>query len=185
MLFRIIVLASVFFIASCSSALPAPKMQYYLLDLAPSQTSNEPQVQIAQVRVTSMPDYLNQSSLVMMVDTHKMEMARYHSWADRLNDSVARIVQYEYNKRLTESGYNEACEQCYRIALSIEHFYPTSDGDVYLAGYYQYETEQKEVVKQRFNLAGTMQADGYQAAVEEMRRLLVMLSERIAVDAAP
>lgn len=180
MLIRTMLLMSTLILSACAAVAPAPKMQYYLLDVAPTHSGSDPGVQIAEVRVISMPDYLNQSSLVMMIDEHRMEIARYHSWADRLNDSVARIVTYEYNQQLSQITNIKDCENCYKMALAIEHFYPTSDGDVLLVGYYQYETEQQVLVKQRFNLQGTMQADGYQAAVSEMRALLVILAQKMA-----
>ncbi len=185
MLFRMFVIITALSLSACGAVAPVPTMQHYLLDVAPKQNSGSAGAQIAQVRVISMPDYLNQSSLVMMVDDHRMQIARYHSWADRLNDSVARIVEYEYNKRLASGVEIKDCQYCYSIALSIEHFYPTSEGDVYLVGYYQYETEQRETVKQRFNLSGKMKADGYQAAVAEMRALLVLLSQQIAEQSRP
>lgn len=180
MLLRLLLLCLLLSLMSCATVDPSPKMQHYLLDIAPKQNGTSNVAQIAEVRVISMPDYLNQSSLVMMVGEHRMEIARYHSWADRLNDSVARIVEYEYNQQLVSARANVSCDYCHRISLSIEHFYPTSDGDVYLSGYYQYQNEARDLIKRRFNLKGAMQADGYAAAVVEMRALLILLSQQIA-----
>ena len=184
MLNRLCLVTAIFLIAACSSSAPAPSMNHYVLDTVRDHSGSDVEVQLAQVRVLSIPDYLNQNALVMMIDDHKLELARYHTWADRLSDSIAKVVEYEYNAQLAKSANISACESCHQIGLSIEHFYPTSTGDVFLTGYYQYQNENKELIKRRFNLSGAMQADGYQAAVAEMRRLLKELSEQIAAEAS-
>jgi hypothetical protein len=180
MLSRICFFIAIVLLTACTSTPPPPTMQYYLLDTANSRMSGDDGRQVAQVRVISIPDYLNQSAMVMMVDEHKLDVARYHSWADRLIDSIARVVEYEYNRRLAALGPLTDCDSCYDIGLSIEHFYPTSEGEVFLTGYYQYESAEQKIIRQRFSLRGKMPADGYQAATVEMRRLLVELSVLIA-----
>ncbi|MFC4701938.1 membrane integrity-associated transporter subunit PqiC [Glaciecola siphonariae] len=181
MFIRICFIICVFSLTACSSSGPGPKVQYYLLDTASDRSlTTDGASQLAEVRVGAVPDYLNQNALIMMVSEHTLEIARYHKWADRLTDSIARVVEYEYNQALIVSEADSACEQCRSIVLFIEHFYPTADGDVFLTGFYQYNNDQSAPIKKRFNLQGRIQGDGYKAAVVEMRQLLVELSAHIA-----
>lgn len=167
-------------LGACSNSGPAPEVHRYVLDNTTERIDDNATAQIAEVRVISIPDYLNQNSLVMMVDNHKLNIAQYHTWADGLNDSIARVVEHEYNKRITATPESQRCERCHKIGLSIERFYPSADGQVYLSGYFQYQNDERETIKRRFNLSGEIQNDGYQGSVAEMRRLLTKLSDQIA-----
>lgn len=180
---RLSLLAFVILLSACSSSGQAPQMHHYVLDDVAERFDDNANLQIAEVSVIAIPDYLNQNALVMMVDNHKLEIAQYHTWADSLNDSIARVVEHEYNNLLAASPDTKRCDDCHRIAISVERFYPSSDGKVYLSGYYRYQNNDKEVVKRRFNLSGEIQSDGYQGSVAEMRRLLTKLSEEIATNA--
>lgn len=190
MIIRSCVLLSAFVMFSCTSTVAPPTMQHYLLDTAANHSSSSMTSKSiikpgdvnegVRIEVVSLPDYLNQSSLVMLVDEHKMEVARFHSWADRMDESIESVTEYETNRILLEGNIESVCKLCYDLRLSIEHFYPTSQGDVFLTGYFEYTDALENVKRARFNLRDEMLEDGYQEAVKTMRRMLVSLSEELA-----
>jgi uncharacterized lipoprotein YmbA len=167
---------------ACSSTAPSPTMQYYLLDTASDKSMSDVVNSTVSIELTSLPDYLNQSSLVMLIDDHKMEVARFHSWADRLADSIARVTEYESSLILLERTAPISCRACYNIRLNIEHFYPSLEGDVFLSGYYEYTDMREETRRIRFSIKDEMRQDGYQEAVKTMRNMLITLSEQMMRD---
>jgi len=115
-----------------------------------------------------------------MTGTHQLEMATNHAWADRLSNSIERVVRYEYSRALQTSTDQNKCTQLCRVSLTIEHFYPSVAGDVFLVGNYSLTQTEGGTINRQFNLQGQIQSDGYIGAVEEMRALLVRLSQQIA-----
>jgi uncharacterized lipoprotein YmbA len=179
MIRSIFLLLSAFTVFACTNTAPAPTMQYYLLDTASDKSSADALEDAVSIELAYLPDYLNQTSLVMLIDEHKMEVARFHSWADRLADSIARVIEYESHRILLERTTPSRCKACYDLRLSIEHFYPSAQGDVFLSGYYEYTDMKEKTRRVRFSIKDEMLQDGYQEAVKTMRQMLVTLSMQI------
>nr|WP_136250235.1 ABC-type transport auxiliary lipoprotein family protein [Ningiella ruwaisensis] len=175
-----IYIASAIAASGCTSSAPAPQMQHYILDSAADRLAMTAKVQKVDVRIASIPDYLNTNNLVMQTEDHQMVLARYHAWANRLSDSIASIVAFEVNEQVAGKEWADDCVACQDIALHIEHFYPTSQGDVFLVGHFEYSGLNKEKQRIRFSYAGEMEAGGYASAVKEMRALLLQLSGQIS-----
>lgn len=182
MILRILLLFSALPLFACTSSTPAPTMQYYLLDTASNKAPTDAVEDWVSIELISLPDYLNQHSLVMLIDDHKMEVARFHSWADHLANSIVRVAEYESNRILREHTALTSCRACYDLHLSIEHFYPSVQGDVFLSGYFQYTNTQGKTRRVRFSIKDEMRQDGYQEAVRTMRQMLVFLSMQMVQD---
>ncbi|WP_395340762.1 membrane integrity-associated transporter subunit PqiC [Ningiella sp. W23] len=194
MIVRVLSIFLLFSLAACSSVQPLPKTQHYLLDTALSADADTIKVAKAKVTVVDVPDYLKQSSLVMVNSNNAMQIAQYHRWANRVSDSISSALSADINATLSDSAAYSSCTECIVVNVHIEHFYPTQEGDVHFTGYFQIAEfigspnqvvsnditwELTDTTKHRFNLQAEMDKDGYGEAVSKMRKLVSQLAKRV------
>ena len=167
-------------LSGCSStAILKPQAKFYLLDSLPVTESNNAKNIIAIHRI-SIPAYLDQPNLVMRQADQQIIIANYHSWADNLRDSIRRVLRSELNRSGKDFRFEETCQACGDLTITIRDFYPTDAGEVFLAGSYSLIKEPEQTAKQvHFSLRGNMQDSGYDEAVNQMRQLLLKLSQHI------
>ena len=178
---RSFLLLGVLLLQACASISSGPpEVKLYLLESLPTQVSNDAQKQISVGRI-SVPGYLNQSNLVMRHANQRFEIAHYHAWAESLPTSIRRVLREQLNQSVNHYTFVNQCHDCGSLDIEIEHFYPTSDGDVYLSGYYTLTAQRaNDSIYRSFTISAQLDADGYDAAVKEMREVIVRLSQQIA-----
>jgi uncharacterized lipoprotein YmbA len=169
-------------ISACSVTKPSPVTTYYLLDSRPLTVNQKARDHFIEVFSISLPDYLEQPNLVIRGKNNQIVIASYHSWADSLSDSIQRVLLRELNKLDSAYSFVKACNQCGKLSISIEHFYPTESGQVVLSGSFQFQTGVNKTLFQQFVLSDELVADGYDNSVSQMRQLLVQLAEKIVTD---
>lgn len=167
----------IFFLLGCSSA-TSPQVNYYLLDSEPKATQNKTATRIVQLNPIHLPRYLDQPQLVTRDNNQKLIIANYHSWADDMSNSIRRILLNDLNSSIDDVFYIESCQKCDNLIVNIEHFYPTSNGEVVLSGKYQLKKNNKSNYY-TFFLEDDLERDGYDHAVTKMRRLLQKLAVQI------
>jgi len=156
---------------------------YYLLDAAPMKEHNstagaskeltKTYIKLSTVRV---PDYLQQSNLVLKLDNHQIKIANYHFWAQDLSESIQRVLMRELNAASPGVIYTQQCVKCAELIVSIDHFYPTQSGDVVLSGTYTKVSVNKSQQQVRFLLNSRLEKGGYDEAVVVMRDLVSKLA---------
>lgn len=167
-------------LAACTtSKTPQPDVVYYVLDGLP-QTHSIENRQAVTLGSLQVPAYLNQLNLVMRQKSHQIYVAKYHSWAEPVPDSIRRVMKQEITAASDNYLVTHNCEDCLRVDLNIEHFYPTDTGQVILAGEYTLVKGTQLSTPNKFNYAEQLSESGYQHSVEKLRGLLIKLSEDIA-----
>ncbi|GAA6139768.1 membrane integrity-associated transporter subunit PqiC [Arenicella sp. 4NH20-0111] len=175
--------------ASSSNALT--QVSYYLLDASPVRTqetlvqANSELKPIMLGRV-SLPDYLNQSKLVLKLDKQEVRLANYHNWAEPVTVAVTRILRRELNAAQSLYRVLDSCSECDKLSVDIEHFYPTSEGDVILSGVYswRHKGRDEKPVYRDFIFTRELQVGGYREAVEQMNAVVKLLGNAIALEIA-
>lgn len=169
----------VFFLFGCSST--SPQVNYYLLDSEPKAIQNKAALKTVQLNPIHLPRYLDQPQLVTRDNNQKLIIANYHSWADDMSNAIRRILVNDLNNSIDDIFYIESCQNCESLTISIEHFYPTVNGEVVLSGKYHRKKNNKNH-HATFFLTDDLERDGYDHAVKKMRQLLQKLAHQINKD---
>lgn len=166
-------------ISACSTTQLAPPINYYLLDTKPASPGQKLSSNLVQIKAVELPDYLEQPQLIIRENDHRLRIANYHSWADNLGDSIRRVLLSELNSLNQDFSFTNKCDQCRALRISIDHFYPTADGQVVLSGLFESVTVQGDRQVEQFLLSADLKTDGFDNSVSQMRELLSRLSAKI------
>lgn len=180
---RLVSIGLILWLSGCTSVSPlTPQVTYYLLDDTP-QVSQTVQTNTKPINVSRIvvPEYLNRTNLVMRKSNKEMLFANYHSWADSLPQAMQRVLVQNLNETANAIKYTRHCpdNQCAQLRLIVDHFYPTEDGQVVLAGSYFYTKNTSATALEPFVLTRDLENGGYNEAVQRMRELLSDLAKQI------
>jgi len=168
-----------FFVVGCSAVKKESPVNYYVLDAKPSALTPKHITRNIALERINLPDYLNQPNIVLRDDSQKLHVAYYHSWADDLGSSIRRVVISQLNVLNDSSRFSAYCEDCTSIKLNLDHFYPTTQGEVILAGNFQIKPVNKPTKTERFLVNLDLDDDGYEHAVDKMRLALFQLTAQL------
>jgi len=147
-------LATCALLTSCTTTTTAPETTYYLFDAQPSPSSQKASTTRVMVDEIVLPDYLSTSQLVMKDEGHTILKANYHSWADSLNESIKRALINDLNDASPNTEFVALCQKCARISVTVQHFYPSTDGTLLLAGYFEYMPSRYDVSTRHSGVEG-------------------------------
>ncbi|WP_412971699.1 membrane integrity-associated transporter subunit PqiC [Glaciecola sp. MF2-115] len=167
------------FLSACSTTKQAPDTTYYLFDAEPvaqKQKIAKPRVLVNKVKV---PDYLSTNQLVMRDSGHILIKANYHSWADSLDEAIQRALLNDLNHLNSEKEFVIACNDCVSVNVTVDHFYPSSDGKLLLSGSFEVATKNDQNTISRFQLLDELHGNGYANAVKQMRQQVAQLAIQI------
>jgi uncharacterized lipoprotein YmbA len=174
---------ALFALVGCINTQQAPETFYYILDSTPQSAEHtttaktDGSVRHIKVNPVVLPDYLNQPNLVLKLSDHQIKIANYHFWAEDLRQSIQQVLINELNINNVATTFAKICSgTCLTLDITIDHFYPTEDGNVMLAG--TYYLSDKQVVK-RFVINKSLSKGGYDEAVPVLRSLLSDLAKQI------
>lgn len=169
------------FLSACSSSTKTlPVTKTYVLDgeislaSAPLNVEGE-NVAIAAIKVA---DYLDRDGLITKQAGQQVTIARFNLWAESLPTLIHRSLKSELNKVSDTRTYVDHCGACSTIHLKVDHFYPTHDGRVILAGSYKV-SDQTDTIP--FLIEDRLVKDGYEESVAKMRKLIVHLASKISL----
>lgn len=150
----------------------APEPRYFILNTPNAATESD--ISLARL---DMAAYLNQSSIVLEIDSNELRPARYRLWAEPLRDGVARYLTASWGR----SGASRL--GTWRLSLAIDAFHGSEDGHVVLIGGYTLEANGAEPVARRFQLSANQDGEGYASMVRAHEACLDQLARMIAADA--
>ncbi|NRA60927.1 MAG: membrane integrity-associated transporter subunit PqiC [Psychrobium sp.] len=178
------IFAVVLLCVGCASS--DQQISYYQLATGPSASKvfiDKPQLMIDPIDIV---DYLKRPNILFKQQSNTLYVTKYHVWAEPLDLSIARGLVNRLNSsqdkfRVDDSRFSRcsAANDCYRLRLFVEKFYPTHDSTVEFAGKYQIFRGDKLLLKQDFSLMKVLREDGYPHAVFTLRELLNQLSTQI------
>ena len=167
-------------ISACASTQSTtPTVKYYILDAKPRALSHSLSKQLVKVDRIILPDYLNQPNLVMRMADQQMHIAAYHSWADNLPDSLQREISRSLNDKNNGYGFVKRCQNCGSLVIAVDHFYPSDQGEVLLAGSYELSLDGKQKHRHQYFFSSVIAEDGYDESVNKMRQLVAQLVNQI------
>jgi len=182
-------LISVLLLQACSSA--PNTTRYYLLnnyqtfDESKSKASLEGQPATQkQVAVSvNLAEYLNQPSLVLQIEEHQIHYSLFHVWAEPLLLGTTKSLLFDLNAQghaLRFVGAQTALgeQPSAYLDVNVEYFHVTSDSRVILSGQYSFSESESNVVlfSEPFSFEQNLPADGYEASIVQMRRLVSELA---------
>ncbi len=164
-------------VSSCSTTTEVQSISYYLLDPVPREAQRKSATKSIQVSAINLPDYLRQNRLVIRKQSNQIQQASFHSWADSLSDSIRRVLINDLNERSADYSFVANCGDCQSVQISIDHFYPTEEGQVVLSGLLEIEADEETTYREQFFFSNRLRADGYDNSVGQMRELLEELGQ--------
>ncbi len=175
-------------VAGCSLIEAEKPVNYYVLDAKPVAPKMLQKQTLVAVDAIQLPDYLDQPNLVLRDSSQKLHVAFYHSWAEDFASAIRRVMISELNQSDTTVRYVQRCDNCQKLSIALNHFYPTTEGEVILAGDYVFDNEseyssdlnsEEHQVPSAFLIEASLSADGYEHAVKKMRLTLGQLAKQI------
>ena len=171
------------FLAACAST--PPERAYYLLraEVPEELAVAAPDASIGMGHVLLAP-YLDRTGIMVQVDEHRVREARYHLWAEPLDEGIWYYLHDQVSSRLNSALASgpRADSWRYRVDVSVEEFHGTLNGAARLAARWSlYDLSSGAVIETRtFTRERRQTGDGYAALVETQTALLDELAETIA-----
>ena len=152
--------------------------------MAPASFDSEVIVGLDAVQIAG---YLKRRELLLQVGPQELRPARYHRWAEPLDQNVRRYLRDRLSAELRmDVDANSRLRDRWdvRINVAIEEFHGTLDGRVLLTASWDVDrlSDPAPVRRGRAQLTESQLRDGYAALVDAQSRLLDLLAERIAAD---
>ncbi|MBA6340264.1 membrane integrity-associated transporter subunit PqiC [Colwellia sp. MB02u-10] len=187
----IVALVSIILLGACSSA-PANKTQYYLLN-SPTTTSavNTDNIlnknsQHLGITLLELPDYLRQPSLVLQLSSHQLHYSHFHMWAEPLQNSFTQALAQDLNNIDSHFHYIVTPEKneitaATAVVINITAFHATHQSQALLSGTYWLQGKDGGSPEQEhnFTLTVALNKNGYEHAVEQMRKVITSLAQQI------
>jgi uncharacterized lipoprotein YmbA len=182
---RITALVSTLFLIACAGDPPPPQTHYLLRAEAPAATARvEAPVSIGLRRV-EVAAYLRQSGLVIATGDHQVRPARYHQWAEPLDEGLRRYLRAEISKAL---GYDISADAVqrrqwdYAVEVRVDQLHGTRSGEALLSASWRITRGEggDEVAEYRFARSAPLAEEGYAALVEAEMGLVGQLAVAIA-----
>lgn len=165
------------------------KTQYYLLN-SPTNIntlvqSNENQQNII-VTLLELPEYLKQPSLVLQLSSHQLHYSHFHMWAEPLQNSITKALLQDLNQKDSRFHYvvntnaNPKASKS-NISIDITAFHATHQSQAILTG--TFSIQDNNIAKQHhtnsFAITLPLNKNGYEHSVEQMRKSISQLAEKI------
>lgn len=179
-------------LTGCSGA--APVRTEYLLrsDTPDSVTQVQSPARVGIGRVFIAP-YLDQSGLVIETETREIKPARYHHWAEPLDNSLLLYLRAETSKALGEPvGANPADRTKWdrTVEVFVEELHGTVAGEALLVATFKVSTRgASEATTYRFAKRTPLAKKGYASLVDAeallARELAAAIAQAVRAQPAP
>lgn len=162
---------SLFLLMACAGSPPPPRTQYLMrADVAEQVTRVETPVSIGLQRVTVAP-YLGQNGVVVETEIHQIRPARYHLWAEPLDEGLRQLLRAEISKSLGYEISGDPAQRAgwdYAVDVGVEEFHGTLSGDARLIADWRITRGAafEEVGSFRFARSVPLAREGYAGLVE-------------------
>lgn len=164
-------------------------LHYYVLDQDTSAyQQNKPNIEVEKITLSKviLANYLQQPSLSIEQDDHKIYYANQHLWAEDLDSAIARTLTNDFNLSSNEhymlsNSDPNASEGKYQLQVQLDHFSATQSASVILAGKYWILEGQSTIINRHFYFEKTLLQDGFSHSVSLQRQLLKQLAAQISI----
>jgi uncharacterized lipoprotein YmbA len=180
----IVLTAGLAALVACSNT-PVARNVYLMRADEPAGTRAVASPATTGIRRVVVAPYLQNPGLVIETVPGEVHGARYHEWAEPLDQGVRRYLRSELSARLgtdVDSNPILAPQWTHAIDLGIDQLHATAAGDAILVAAWRIAdpTGVREVSRFRFVQRKPLQNDGYGELAEAEMSLLSDLAEAIA-----
>jgi uncharacterized lipoprotein YmbA len=182
---RVLVLSLVLSLLGCGSP-EVPDTHMYMLRVS-SDFAGADSSYVVGLAAVEVPAYLKRSELILQVGPQELRPARYHRWAEPLDENVRRYLRERLSTELnTNVEMNARLRDRWdvQIDVAIEELHGTLEGSALLSASYAIvrSAEPERVQRGRVRLTESQRRDGYAGLVDAQSELLDGLANRIAAD---
>ena len=176
----------------CGST-PNPETQFFVLTPNAQTKSNSELVNrdkdenMVLLKPIKVAEFLDQPGIVLQTDTHQIEVAHYHRWAEPLKRNLHRYIKNVLTTQLPQHGVLSGDEinkvLSYRqLEITVNQFNGTTDGLAVLSGYWTLKIagSKTQPAKKTFSYQSRLTNNGYPELVKELAELMNQLSKDIA-----
>lgn len=174
------------FAAACASTPPQKHEYSLMLDASPRSGSVAVEKsETLKIRRIDLPAFLQTRALVMQVTENEIVSARHHSWTDRLDDSIAGVLELVLDEERPQLSIADVADVTCQLDIRFDRFHTAAEGEVLASGRFSLEAD-GIVTSHNFDVSRELPVGGYANAVGELRRSLNDLAIEIdkAVEAA-
>ncbi len=180
-------ISAILFLSGCASQ--SINLNYYLLHSPNSEikADQQPRLQLSLQNLV-LPEYLKQRSLVMQTSPTTLHFSPQHVWAEPVQNGMTKALEsalwQEHQILSVPAGMvqQEKNLPSADVAIIIDDFMPTFNGDAILRGKYWVMLPDKNKTMYIFNLQRSLQEDGFEHAVLQLQELVSELSGHIAAN---
>jgi uncharacterized lipoprotein YmbA len=174
--------ALLIFISGCSTV--KPSITFYQLSPPPQAQSVDLSLASLLVEPVELIDYLKRSNILLQRQSGQLYVTKYQVWAEPLDQAIGRAMvnylnQSQHSFRAQSQLLIPCRQDCFRVKLLVEQFYPTEQGVVVFSGKYQLFQDNNLIAQQDFNLQQAQTTDGYAMSVKSLHQLTVKLASQI------
>lgn len=162
---------------------------YYLLrpEISPGITelTTSPHVSLGQI---SVAQYLDQTGVVVEVADGQIQPARYHLWAEPLNQGLKFLIAAELEKDLNipvSSNLVDSGNRDYRIDVHVDELHGTSQGEARISASWRVTGPDKSQKRFRFSATRTLPHAGYPELIKVEKALINQLCQAISGELRP
>jgi len=179
-------------ITGCSSV-SLSETRYYLLNnqqpikqnMAIVDTSISMKKMVV-LSINDLPEYLTQPYLVMQMADHQLHYARFHMWAEPLQQGLKKVLLADLNNESSTTYFmaknnNIQQDNVPTLFVNVDYFHASSHSKVMLSGQYWLSKpgEVKQMIGKPFYFELRLEQDGYPHSVAKSRGLISKLAEQI------
>ncbi|BDX05945.1 PqiC family protein [Planctobacterium marinum] len=132
----------------------------------------------------TVPDYLKQNKMIIQVDDGELQYSQLHLWAQLPAKAIHNQMRKSINLSakgwyVTPGNQSVRQESSVRLHVNLSHFYPTTAGEVVMAGDWLFSMDGKPQTKSDFSYQRALTEDGYAAALKTKAVLIEQLAQEI------
>jgi uncharacterized lipoprotein YmbA len=182
---RIAALASTLLLVACAGD-PPPTHTHYLLRAEPrEQTARALAPASIGLRGVEVAPYLRQSGLVLATGGHQVRPARYHQWAEPLEEGLRRFLRAEISNALGREVSADPAQRSrwkHAVEVKVDQLHGTLSGEAWLIASWHITrgSGAEEAAEYRMARSEPLAQDGYAGLVEAEIRLVRQLALAIA-----
>jgi hypothetical protein len=162
---------------------------YYLLrpEFRPGITelAGSPHVVLGQI---SVAQYLDQAGVVVEVADGQIQAARYHLWAEPLNQGLKLLIVAKLEKELNipiNSNPADSGDRDYRINIHVDELHGTSQGEARIVAFWRVTRPDKSQRLFRFSATRALPHPGYPELIKVEKALINQLCQAISGELRP
>ena len=182
---RIAALVFTLLLVACAGD-PPPTHTHYLLRAEPrEQTIRVEDPASIGLRSVEVAPYLRQSGLVLATGGHQVRPARYHQWAEPLDEGLRRFLRAEISSALGREVSADPAQRTrwdHAVEVSVDQLHGTLSGEAWLIASWRITrgSGAEEVAEFRMARSEPLAQDGYAGLVDAEIRLARQLAIAIA-----